>query len=82
MKGFYVHDNTMDVFIEVTRMPYRDAKRVRLKVRWWNFGYVGKPYLISNSEQSITIAAEDIAKWKRLTQAQMNTARTQPGAPT
>ncbi len=40
----------MDVFIEVLSVPYQDAKRAKLRVIWWNKGWVGTPFQLTQKE--------------------------------
>ena len=79
--GFWMHKHAMDVFIEVVRLQYRDMKRTRLKIRWWNLGYVGNPYCISSKIETVTIKTTDLANWHQLTNRQLNTPRLAPGLP-
>lgn len=43
MSGFYTHPAFKDVYCFV-KVQYKDAKRVKVKLSWWNWGYVGKPF--------------------------------------
>jgi len=57
------HPHFRDVFIEIVRIQYRDEKRVKAKIRWWNRGYKGlNPYAISGIE-TFTFTNE---KWNEL----------------
>lgn len=66
MKGFWLHERFMDVFIEVLRVQYRDAKRIRLRVRWWNRGASGNPFPIRMNDP-ITIQTKDLKHWRQCT---------------
>lgn len=79
--GFYMHENAMDVCIEILRLQYTDAKRVKLKIRWWNLGYVGNPFCIDARGATITIKASDIHKWKYLNSQHFLHKRRKPGFP-
>lgn len=79
--GYWMHTNAMDVFIEVVRIQYQDNKRLKLKVRWWNLGYVGRPYCITYRPDTVTINFRDQFKWLPLTVSQLETIRKQPGFP-
>lgn len=46
-KGFYTHPKFKDIFMEVLHVPYSDSKRVKAKVIWWNWGFVGNPFPIT-----------------------------------
>lgn len=48
---FITHPRFRDVFIEAIRVVYRDEKRVKVKIRWWNRSHDGRnPFPISNVE--------------------------------
>ena len=78
-KGFYMHKDAMDVCMEVVRIPYRDNKRYRLKIRWWNLGYTGNPWLLDPMLFSLTIFKTD-AHWIYINNL-MNKKRLKPGLP-
>ena len=79
--GFYMHENAMDVCLEVISVSHSDLKRINVKARWWNLGYVGNPYCITPQIETITIDNADALKWHTLTNRQLHTARLAPGFP-
>lgn len=64
-RNFYIHEAFKDVFIEVLRTSFIGPKYTKLKVRWWNSGQMGIPYLIDEQPQTITIVSEDMFKWRK-----------------
>jgi hypothetical protein len=57
---FYRHEKMMDVFIEVIKTYQVDNKRSKVKVRWWNYGYVGEPWSIGITQ---TLDIRDSIDW-------------------
>lgn len=80
-KGFWMHENSMDVFIEIISIKYRDNKRMKFKGRYWNLGYSGTPWLIS-IDLNFTILTEDFTKWKKINFQELHTKRIRSGLPT
>lgn len=78
--GFWMHENGMDVCIEVKRVQYSDSKRLKLKVLWWNLGYSGNPFLIYYNEQKVEILKKDLHKWHGIS-GKVFQKRTSPGLP-
>lgn len=68
---YYMHENCMDVCLQIIKVPYRDDKRVKVKAVWVNLGYTGNPY---------TILKEDLKHWKNIT-SKIHDKRTKPGLP-
>lgn len=62
-RGFYMHKNAVDVFIEVVKVQYRDAKRFKIKAIVWNLGYTGNPWILLPSFQKYEIKIEDAKNW-------------------
>lgn len=58
----FMHKNAMDVFIEVLGVEGESHL-----VRWWNLGYVGKPWEMDL--EVVTIKKEDEHNWRELTSA-------------
>lgn len=54
----------MDLAIEVLKTQYRDEKRIKVKVQWWNLGWTDQVYPFKR--EKIEIKVEDIKKWKPL----------------
>ena len=65
-RGDWVHEDFMDVFIEVVKVQYADAKRIKLKIFWWNLGWTGSAMRIFPNSAPFEIKAKDFARWKRL----------------
>lgn len=66
-RGDWVHEDFMDVFIEVVKVQYSDPKRVKLKIHWWVLGWVGKPYRpFPGAAVTLVVQTKDIPRWKRL----------------
>lgn len=61
-KHFYKHKNNVDVFIEVIKVQYRDAKRIKARVNFYNQGYTNNPWIILHN-QPIIIVAEQFTNW-------------------
>lgn len=63
MRGFYKHDKSMDLVLEVLKTSYRDAKRLKVVARLWNLGYTGKPWPMG-LKQKFEIKTSDLNNWK------------------
>jgi hypothetical protein len=61
--GYYIHEAAMDVFIEILKPQYQDEKRFKGRVRYWNLGFTGNPWVIGFNEP-IEIQAKDFSKWR------------------
>lgn len=58
---FYVHEQSMDVFVEVLKVVYSGPRYMKIKVLWWNYGYDGtNPWCLSHHPQTIKV---DNKKW-------------------
>lgn len=77
---YYMHENCMDVCLQIIKVPYRDDKRVKVKAVWVNLGYTGNPYVIHPQPSSYTILKEDLKHWKNIT-SKIHDKRTKPGLP-
>lgn len=53
----------MDVYIEVVKVQYQDWKRAKLRVIWWNKGWVGVPFQLTNV---VSLKVTNLTGWKRL----------------
>lgn len=62
-RGFYRHNQFKDVFIEIIKSQYQDAKRFKGRVRWWNLGFTGNPWILFPNEP-IEINRKDMNDWK------------------
>lgn len=83
--GFWMHENAMDVCIEIIKVQYGDQKRTKFKVRWWNLGYTGNPWLIPYPDQFarpsvLELQNKDFSKWHNITH-KMHTPRKASGLP-
>jgi hypothetical protein len=38
--GLWTHEKFMDVAIEIIKVSYQDEKQAKLKIWWWNRGWV------------------------------------------
>lgn len=65
-RGDWVHEKFMDVFFEVIKVQYIDAKRAKLRGFWWNLGWSGNAFKILPNAETLTIQAKDFDQWKRL----------------
>lgn len=66
-KGYYVHKNFMDVAIEVVKIQYRNDRRTKLKIRWYNRGWVGQPFeLYGMRPTTISVKHTDINNWVKI----------------
>lgn len=75
-RGYYMHKNAMDVFIEIVKVQYQDSKRFKVKTLVWNLGYTGNPWPILPSFQKYEIKREDAKNWVRFDPAsEWNTIR-------
>jgi hypothetical protein len=63
-KGFWRHERFMDVVMEVLKCGYKDHKRVKVRVMWWNRGQSGKAFPLY-IVKSYTIALP-LDKWNYL----------------
>lgn len=62
-KGKWVHENSMDVFIEILEAPVKGPDYIKLKILWWNRGQCGIPYCTGVCDV-IKINNKDLPKWK------------------
>lgn len=73
----YMHRNAMDLCIQVLKIQYRDSRRIKLKVRWWNLGYTGNPWPLEM--ERIEIKTSDWLNWRPLSFEDFNTPRAHVG---
>jgi hypothetical protein len=57
---FYTHERFKDVFIEVLEVFSFGPEYVKLKVRWWNLGFTGHPWIVPIDKSRLT-TTQDIA---------------------
>jgi hypothetical protein len=85
MKGYYMHKDCADVFIQVVKMAYRGPRYSKIKVIWWNLGYTGNPWMVPSRAMSgietIKINNDKLKDWVQLTCEQFVTPRLKPGLP-
>lgn len=60
MVKYISHPKFRDVFIEIVKITYRDNKRVKCKIRWWNKGCTGNPWLLFPESHNYEFTLE---KW-------------------
>ena len=78
--GFWMHEDAMDVCIEVKRIQYSNTNKLVLKILWWNLGYSGNPFLLYYNPQTVTILRKDLHKWHGIN-GKFYQKRTAPGMP-
>lgn len=61
--GFYIHENAMDTYMEVIKVQYRDHKRTKMRVVWWNMGFTNQPWKITQSH-SLEISRKLSNGWR------------------
>lgn len=62
MRGYYKHERSMDLVMEVLKTQYRDEKRIKVKVRWWNLGWTGNAWTFG--QEKLEIQVSDLKNWK------------------
>jgi DsbC/DsbD-like thiol-disulfide interchange protein len=80
MGRFLMHENAMDVCIEVVDSLELKPGVLTWKVYWWNLGYSGTPFKITLNLDTIEIKASNRHRWKYI-EDKMYTPRTKPGLP-
>lgn len=63
--GFYMHANAMDCCIEIIKVQYRDSKRIKARVRWWNLGFTGNAWVLRFNDP-IEISTSELPNWKQI----------------
>ena len=63
-RAFYQHEDCTDSFLEVIKVQYFDAKRVKLRVFWCIQGAT-KSWPVGLLE-TIEIQRKDLPKWKEI----------------
>jgi hypothetical protein len=61
-KGYYKHTECKDIFIEILNPQYQDTKRFKGRVRYWNLGFTGNPWVLLINEP-VEIQAKDFNNW-------------------
>lgn len=62
-KGFWKHTDSKDVFIEVLETHLMNDNKTEARIRWWNFGFTGKPWIIHKKLDTIIINNSDLKNW-------------------
>lgn len=62
---YYKHKNCMDVCIEILKIQFRNDKKLKARVTWWNLGYTGNPWVIHHNVP-IEIQGKDLADWEEI----------------
>lgn len=80
---FYMHQNALDTCIEIAKIE-EDAPLPTYRVRWWNLGYMGRPFMIEPPSRTyrVIIGPKEAAQWTLLSLEAMTNPRTLPGLPT
>lgn len=78
---FYMHKDMKDVCIEVLVNLDQTLRHNMLQVRYWNLGYMGRPWLIQDTPSTIFIATQDIPDWVHLDYELLTTVRFADGVP-
>ena len=78
---FYMHRNMKDVCIEVCAVMDQTVRHVMLQVRYWNLGYMGRPWLIEDKTSNIFIQTQDIPEWLHIDEELLTTVRFSDGPP-
>ena len=76
---FLTHPQFRDILMEVVKITYRDEKRVKAKVNWWNRGFDGTspwPLFAEPETREFTLA-----KWREFIpyKSQSDTASSTEG---
>lgn len=58
-----MHETSMDVAMEVLKVCYSCPDYEKLLVRFWNLGWVGRPFILV-SRDNVKIFREDYGKWR------------------
>lgn len=78
--NFYMHNKSMDVCIKIISRSYRitlDYKLIYIfEIEWWNLGYNGKPWKIT--ENTNIIELKNLHNWFNISKC-LNKKRTKPG---
>lgn len=64
-KGLWTHEKFMDVAIEVVKVSYMNHKKAKLKIWWWNRGWVGKPFK-PFTDKTDRLVITDFTGWKKI----------------
>lgn len=62
--GFYKHNECKDVFIEVLKPQYQDSKRFKGRIRYWNLGFTGYPWVLKHNEP-VEITSDQYNNWQK-----------------
>lgn len=64
-KGFWVHENSMDMFVEVLAVYDVHPDYIKTKFRCWNKGYTGQPWMMLPKIFRGKVLKKDLPKWRR-----------------
>ena len=59
--GFWTHERFMDVKLLVLKVQYADARKIKVKVEWWN-----RRGMFLGIRQTIVISTKDLIRWARV----------------
>lgn len=63
--GYYRHKAFRDVYIEIINPQYKDEKKFKGRVNWWNLGFTGDPWIMRHNDP-IEIEAKEFKNWTRI----------------
>jgi hypothetical protein len=61
--SFWVHKEFKDVMCEVLRVYRVNPRYMKVKVRWWNRGFTGNPWIIDYKPQTLKIPYQTVKDW-------------------
>lgn len=64
-KGYWVHKNSMDMFIEILSVPFIGPNYTKIKYRCWNYGQGNSPYPILMRTYRTKILKDQYQNWTR-----------------
>ena len=59
---FYIHKRSLDCFILVTKVQYRDEKRIKIKCNWFTMGFTGNSWCVQYGSKA-EIPLENLKDW-------------------
>lgn len=78
---FIMNKKSMDICSEVLEISSLNDDSVTIKVRFWNLGYSGDPWILTGEFDSFDIKFTDVTDWVVLSDEQISTPRTKSGIP-
>ena len=62
-RGYWVHQNCRDMFIEVLKSYNVHTDYIKIKYRCWNKGYTNDPWMITPSIFKAKVMKKDLINW-------------------